>query len=70
MGVQKNIVKLKNKVELITQNLQRLILEEQQTRKLLIEVAEIVKLMPGYKKALDKVEQLKKEKTSDGEQRD
>ena len=57
MGVQKNIAKLKVKVDLITQNLQRLILEEQQTRKLLINVAEILKVMPGYKKALDKVEE-------------
>tara|TARA_R100001129_G_C5207929_1_gene215809 strand:- start:433 stop:630 length:198 start_codon:yes stop_codon:yes gene_type:complete len=62
MGVQKNIAKLKVKVDLITQNLQRLILEEQQTRKLLINVAEILKVMPGYKKALDKVEAAKEKK--------
>ena len=65
MGVQKNIAKLNHKVEIITQNLQRLILEEQQTRKLLIEVAEIIKLMPGYKKALDKVEENKTNKKNE-----
>ncbi len=60
MGVQKNIGLLKAKNEQLTENLKLLIKEEQQTRELAIGCLELLKLMPGYEKAL---EQLQKNNT-------
>ena len=48
MGVQKNIALLKTKNELVTENLQKLILEEKQTRDMVIGALQLIKLMPGY----------------------
>ena len=64
MGVQKNIALLKTKNELVTENLQKLILEEKQTRDMVIGALQLIKLMPGYEEAL---EQLRKQ-VDDGEQ--
>ena len=66
MGVQKNIALLKSKNELVTENLQKLILEEKQTRDMVIGALQLIKLMPGYEEAL---EQLRKQ-VDDGEQGD
>ncbi len=66
MGVQKNIALLKTKNELVTENLQKLILEEKQTRDMVIGALQLIKLMPGYEEAL---EQLRKQ-VDDGEQGD
>ena len=66
MGVQKNIALLKTKNELVTENLQKLILEEKQTRDMVIGALQLIKLMPGYEQAL---EQLRKQ-VDDGEQGD
>ena len=63
MGVQKNIALLKTKNELVTENLQKLILEEKQTRDMVIGALQLIKLMPGYEEAL---EQLRKQ-VDDGE---
>ena len=66
MGVQKNIALLKTKNELVTENLQKLILEEKQTRDMVMGALQLIKLMPGYEDAL---EQLRKQ-VDDGEQGD
>lgn len=66
MGVQKNIALLKTKNELVTENLQKLILEEKQTRDMVMGALQLIKLMPGYEEAL---EQLRKQ-VDDGEQGD
>jgi len=66
MGVQKNIALLKTKNELVTENLQKLILEEKQTRDMIMGALQLIKLMPGYEDAL---EQLRKQ-VDDGEQGD
>lgn len=66
MGVQKNIALLKTKNELVTENLQKLILEEKQTRDMVIGALQLIKLMPGYEEAL---EQLRKQ-VDDGDQGD
>ena len=66
MGVQKNIALLKTKNELVTENLQKLILEEKQTRDMVIGALQLIKLIPGYEEAL---EQLRKQ-VDDGEQGD
>ena len=60
MGVQNNVGLLKAKNEQLTENLKLLIKEEQQTRELAIGCLELLKLMPGYEKAL---EQLQKNNT-------
>lgn len=60
MGVQKNVGLLKAKNEQLTENLKLLIKEEQQTRELAVGCLELLKLMPGYEKAL---EQLQKNNT-------
>ena len=57
MGVQKNISLLKSRSEDVTENLKKLILEEQQTRELAIGTLELVKLMPGYEEALSKLKE-------------
>jgi len=57
MGVQKNISLLKSRSQDITDNLKKLILEEQQTRELAIGTLELVKLMPGYDEALSKLKE-------------
>ena len=57
MGVQKNIGLLKAKNEQLTENLKKLILEEQKTRELVIGTLEILKLMPDYDKALRQLEE-------------
>ena len=56
MGVQKNIGLLKAKNEQLTENLKKLILEEQKTRELVIGTLEILKLMPDYDEALKQLE--------------
>jgi len=56
MGVQKNIGLLKAKNEQLTENLKLLIKEEQQTRELAIGCLELLKLMPGYEKALKQLQ--------------
>ena len=52
MGVQKNIASLKANTETLTENLKKVILEEQQTRELAIGTLELLKLIPGYEEAL------------------
>ena len=66
MGVQKNVGLLKAKNEQVTENLKMLIIEEQKTRELAIGCLELLKLMPGYKKALKQLT----ENTEDGHKRD
>jgi len=66
MGVQKNVGLLKAKNEQVTENLKMLIIEEQKTRELAIGCLELLKLMPGYDKAL---KQLTKN-ADDGHKRD
>ena len=62
MGVQKNIAILKTKVEVLTTNLQTLILEEKKTRDMVLGCLQILKEMPGHDKALKKLkEQFKEE---------
>ena len=56
MGVQKNVGLLKAKNEQLTENLKLLIKEEQQTRELAIGCLELLKLMPGYEKALEELQ--------------
>ncbi len=56
MGVQKNVGLLKAKNEQLTENLKLLIKEEQQTRELAIGCLELLKLMPGYEKALEQLQ--------------
>ncbi len=55
MGVQKNIAALKANTESITENLKKLILEEQQTRELALGTLKLLKLMPGYQDAIDEL---------------
>tara|TARA_R110001606_G_scaffold149845_1_gene289856 strand:- start:694 stop:888 length:195 start_codon:yes stop_codon:yes gene_type:complete len=57
MGVQKNIASLKVNTEEITDNLKKLILEEQKTRELAVGTLELLKLMPGYDEALSKLKE-------------
>ena len=66
MGVQKNVGLLKVKNEQVTENLKMLIIEEQKTRELVVGCLELLKLMPGYDKAL---KQLTKN-ADDGHKRD
>lgn len=61
MGVQKNIGLLKAKNEQLTENLKLLIKEEQQTRELAIGCLELLKLMPGYEKALEQLQKNNKD---------
>ena len=67
MGVQKNIASLKVNTEALTENLKKLILEEQQTRELAVGTLNLLKLMPGYEKALA---EMKKSAEEDGHQGD
>jgi len=67
MGVQKNISALKTNTESITENLKKLILEEQQTRALAVGTLNLLKLMPGYEEALAKMKESVEE---DGHQGD
>lgn len=57
MGVQKNISSLKVNTEALTENLKKLILEEQQTRELAVGTLRLLKLMPGYEEALAKMKE-------------
>jgi len=57
MGVRKNISLLKSRSEDVTENLKKLILEEKQTRELAIGTLELVKLLPGYDKALEELKE-------------
>ncbi|QDP66320.1 MAG: hypothetical protein Unbinned6224contig1000_41 [Prokaryotic dsDNA virus sp.] len=57
MGVQKNIGILKAKVESLTDNLQKLIIEEKQTRDMVLGALQILKEMPGHEKALKKLQE-------------
>ena len=71
MGVQKNIGLLKAKNEQLTENLKKLILEEQKTRELVIGTLEILKLMPDYDEALRQLEKNNLKKvTEDGHKGD
>ena len=65
MGVQKNISSLKVNTEALTENLKKLILEEQQTRELAVGTLNLLKLMPGYEEALA---EMKKSVEEDGHQ--
>lgn len=67
MGVQKNIASLKVNTEALTENLKKLILEEQQTRELAVGTLNLLKLMPGYEEALS---EMKKSAEEDGHQGD
>ena len=58
MGVQKNIGILKAKVEALTTNLQTLILEEKQTRDMVLGILQIIKYMPGHEEALEEIKKL------------
>jgi hypothetical protein len=66
MGVQKNIGLLKSKNDQVTENLKMLIIEEQKTRELVVGCLELLKLMPGYDKALEQLT----ERNEDGHKRD
>tara|TARA_R110002012_G_scaffold1473_1_gene6313 strand:+ start:1614 stop:1820 length:207 start_codon:yes stop_codon:yes gene_type:complete len=61
MGVQKNIGILKAKVESLTDNLQKLIIEEKQTRDMVLGALQILKEMPGHEEALKKLQEKFKE---------
>ena len=67
MGVQKNIAVLKANTESITENLKKLILEEQQTRELALGTLKLLKLMPGYEEALEKMKESVKEDEQQGD---
>ena len=67
MGVQKNIASLKVNTEALTENLKKLILEEQQTRELAVGTLNLIKLMAGYEEALAG---MKKSAEEDGHQGD
>ena len=67
MGVQKNIGRLKAKTESLTENLQKLILEEKQTRDLVLGALQILKYMPGYKEALSKIKEEHERKQDKGD---
>ena len=67
MGVQKNIAALKANTESITENLKKLILEEQQTRELALGTLNLLKLMPGYEEALEKMKESVKEDEQQGD---
>lgn len=67
MGVQKNIAALKANTESITENLKKLILEEQQTRELALGTLKLLKLMPGYEEALEKMKESVKEDEHQGD---
>tara|TARA_R100001510_G_C7656138_1_gene215797 strand:- start:5991 stop:6194 length:204 start_codon:yes stop_codon:yes gene_type:complete len=67
MGVQKNIAALKANTESITENLKKLILEEQQTRELALGTLNLLKLMPGYEEALEKMKESVKEDEHQGD---
>ena len=62
MGVQKNIGILKAKVENLTENLQKLIMEEKHPRDMVLGVLQILKEMPGHDKAIKKIKEQFKEK--------
>ena len=55
MGVQKNIARLNAKVEALTRNLQTLILEEKQTRDMVLGALQILKHLPGHDKAIEDI---------------
>tara|TARA_R100000664_G_scaffold8640_1_gene14216 strand:- start:3192 stop:3395 length:204 start_codon:yes stop_codon:yes gene_type:complete len=55
MGVQKNIARLNAKVEALTKNLQTLILEEKQTRDMVLGTLQILKHLPGHDKAIEDI---------------
>jgi len=57
---ENKLIEMKNKIESLTRVVQQLINELQFTRELAVGTLETIKLMPNYKKALDK---LKKEVT-------
>jgi len=67
MGVQKNIGRLKSKTESLTENLQKLILEEKQTRDLVLGALQILKYMPGYEEALSKIKEEHERKQDKGD---
>jgi len=57
---ENKLIEMKNKIESLTRVVQQLINELQFTRELAVGTLETIKLMPNYKKALNK---LKKEVT-------
>lgn len=64
MGLQKNVGLLKAKNEQVTENLKKLILEEKKTRELAIGCLELLKLMPGYDKALKQLTKASEEQNT------
>ena len=67
MGVQKNIGLLKAKVDALTTNLQTLILEEKQTRDMVLGALQILKHMPGHEKASEEMKKLYEENEDKGD---
>lgn len=64
MGLQKNVGILKAKNDQVTDNLKKLIIEEQKTRELAIGCLELLKLMPGYDKALKQLTEISEEQNT------
>lgn len=64
MGLQKNVGILKAKNDQVTDNLKKLILEEQKTRELVIGCLELLKLMPGYDEALKQMRERSEEQNT------
>tara|TARA_R110000744_G_scaffold16434_4_gene45257 strand:+ start:3834 stop:4043 length:210 start_codon:yes stop_codon:yes gene_type:complete len=64
MGLQKNVGILKAKNDQVTDNLKKLILEEQKTRELVIGCLELLKLMPGYDEALKQMTERSEEQNT------
>ena len=67
MGVQKNVGLLKAKVDALTTNLQTLILEEKQTRDMVLGALQILKHMPGHEEALTEMKKLYEENEYKGD---
>ena len=67
MGVQKNLGLLIAKVDALTTNLQTLILEEKQTRDMVLGALQILKHMPGHEKALAEMTKLYEENEDKGD---
>ena len=67
MGIQKNVGLLKAKVDSLTTNLQTLILEEKQTRDMVLGALQILKHMPGHEKALEEMKKLYEENEDKGD---
>ena len=64
MGLQKNVGILKAKNDQVTDNLKKLIIEEQKTRELANGCLQLLKLMPGYDKALKQLTEISEEQNT------